>query len=1089
MSVNIGSAIGYLDLDIKGFRNGIKVATQQLDIFNNNTATSGQKIKALSGAMNDIGSNLTKFISVPLLGIGALSIKTAGDFEAGMSKVSALSGATGSDLKMLENKAKEMGATTKFSATEASDALSYMALAGWDAEQMASGLEPALKLAGAAGMDLALTTDIVTDTMSMFGMKATEATKMTDMLAYAQSNSNTDVQQLGEALKYCGASANAMGYDLADTTALLGTFADQGLKGSSAGTTLNAMFRDMKKGAEDGAIAIGKTKVPIVDATGNYRDMTDILSDVDKATQGMTTAQKDQALSSVWGTEALKGINMAFEAGIPKIREFEDGIRSSDGTANEMYDTMQNNLKGSIDNLKSAFEGACIVIGENLIPMFQGIVEWLTDALTWFNNLDEGTQTIIVSIGVLVASLGPLLKLGGSIIDMLPDMVQGFKLARLAVIAFQSSALAVPLAIGLIISACIGLATWIGGSSDAIALLQDKFGTLGYIIGVTCEIINGLVQLTFGNMIIIIKTAAQAIMAIFKGQFWKLDDIAREGWAKVENNTAEAMSDILGETTEGISLIKTKTESELKNVTNVFDKAMKELPKLTKDNAGNIAKVFTEEISNLDQDSLTILRGTSDSMAVLFEGIRQDMDTESATKKFTANLESMAVSGKYDMETLQSDIDKAMETITSNMLVESEEFKQSATDVFNEFKTVGSQGIESMASNVAGILDGMNVETKNQLSSMGDTWNKILSGVATDGSMSTTQMKDIIISNFNNMGIDGAKLISQLRTESSNHMKAMADDANKNSKDLEKAIDEGTKSAKEKASNNTKDLAINVDKNIKNAKENVSVNTKVLAIDTDTNTKQAASSAKNNTAEGAKSVEQNMSKMAKDAKLNTSKVATETDMDFKKANISIQQEATNMYNGAKLSFTKLAEIAKQAGTDMYNGVTNSASKMASNAKQSASDMYNGVTTSTRLMADSAISDWNRIRDAYSVPITGKINITKTTTELNIQKETSTLLSKGIFDKDVYKKVILANENLNTAFYSGQIANEVTTSSIKKEIILKLKDNSKSKEKEFRNKEKKIVINNTYNSPKPTSIRELKKQDEIQMRRLAMQLKF
>ena len=124
-----------------------------------------------------------------------------------------------------------------------------------------------------------------------------------------------------------------------------------------------------------------------------------------------------------------------------------------------------------------------------------------------------------------------------------------------------------------------------------------------------------------------------------------------------------------------------------------------------------------------------------------------------------------------------------------------------------------------------------------------------------------------------------------------------------------------------------------------------------------------------------------------------------------------------------------------------------------------------------------------------MPITGKINITKTTTELNIQKETSTLLSKGIFDKDVYKKVILANENLNTAFYSGQIANEVTTSSIKKEIILKLKDNSKSKEKEFRNKEKKIVINNTYNSPKPTSIRELKKQDEIQMRRLAMQLKF
>lgn len=133
---------------------------------------------------------------------------------------------------------------------------------------MAAGLEPSLKLAGASGMDLALATDIVTDTMSMFGMEASEATKMTDMLAYAQANSNTDVQQLGEALKYCGASANAMGYDLADTTALLGIFADQGLKGSSAGTTLNAMFRDMKAKAEDGAIAIGKKNVSIVDANG-----------------------------------------------------------------------------------------------------------------------------------------------------------------------------------------------------------------------------------------------------------------------------------------------------------------------------------------------------------------------------------------------------------------------------------------------------------------------------------------------------------------------------------------------------------------------------------------------------------------------------------------------------------------------------------------------------------------------------------------------------------------------------------------------------------------------------------------------------
>lgn len=422
MSINAGTVVGYLDLDASKFKSGLKDAQSTLKEFTNNSNSAGTRFQALGSSLKTVGRTITTAVSLPLLAVGAGAIKTAADFEAGMSKVAALSGATGDDLKMLEEEAKRMGATTKYSATESADALSYMALAGWDAEQMAAGLEPSLKLAGASGMQLAECTDIVTDTMSMFGMKASEATKMTDMLAYAQANSNTDVQQLGEALKYCGASANAMGYDLADTTALLGTFADQGLKGSSAGTTLNAMFRDMKKNAEDGKIAIGDKNVAIVDANGNYRDMTDILADVQKATEGMTQAERDMALSSIWGTEALKGVNMAFEAGVPKIREFEDGIRKSDGAASDMYDTMQNNLKGAIDNMKSAFEGVMITIGERLIPIFQNVVDGITNMLTWFNNLNPTIQNVIIGVGGFLAILGPLLIIIGNIIIFITNL-------------------------------------------------------------------------------------------------------------------------------------------------------------------------------------------------------------------------------------------------------------------------------------------------------------------------------------------------------------------------------------------------------------------------------------------------------------------------------------------------------------------------------------------------------------------------------------------------------------------------------------------------------------------------------------------
>jgi TP901 family phage tail tape measure protein len=1101
MSINAGTAMGYLDLDIKGFEKGIKSATQQLGIFNKDTATSSQKMEALGGVMKSAGANLTKFVSVPLLGVGALSIKTAGDFQAGMSKVSALSGATGSDLKMLEDKAKEMGASTKFSATEASDALSYMALAGWDAEQMAAGLEPSLKLAGAAGMDLALTTDIVTDTMSMFGMKASEATKMTDMLAYAQANSNTDVQQLGEALKYCGASANAMGYDLADTTALLGTFADQGLKGSSAGTTLNAMFRDMKKNAEYGAIAIGKTKVAIVDSQGNYRDMTDILADVDKATQGMTTAQRDQALSSIWGTEALKGVNMAFEAGIPKIREFEEGIRNSDGTASKMYETMQDNLKGAIDNLKSAFEGACIVVGERLIPMFEGVVEWLTDCLTWFNNLDEGTQTFIVAIGALVAAIGPFLMIGGTLLSMLPNMVTGFNLAKDAVLAFQGATLAVPIAIALVVAAVVGLITAIGDNANALSFLQDKFGVFGTILGAICEFIAGVVQLTFGNMIIILTTAAEAIGAILTGKFSKVDDIVKEGWAKVENNTAKAMSNIVAETSTALELIKASTEQDLQGVVNTFDLAMQELPNLTRDNSSQVAKIFTDNMQNLDEQSLTILRGTSDSMAVLFEGITTNMDNEQAAKKFTANLESMATSGKFSTDTLQQDIDKAMKLINENMLIEGEAFKQTATNVFNQFKTIGQQGASEMADNVVAGLQGMDQETFAQLTSMGTTWSGIFSGISLDGSMNTQQMKDAILNNLNSMGIDGATLINQLRTESTTHMNSMSNEADKATKDMSSKIDANTKSAKDKASKNTKDLATDVDKNTKDAKDKANINTKGIATDTDTNTKKAASSASKNTAEGAKSVEQNMSKMSKDTKNNTSKIATDTDADFKKANRSIQQESTNMYNGAKQSFILLAQVAKQAGSDMYNGIRMSAEMMANSAKQSATSMYLGVTNSVTSMANSAISSWNNIRSAYSVPVRGEIIITTThrtvyetvgspsgkskSIQINTDNNIETI---SLFNRDTYERARISSNNLNKAFYSQSVASSLVEKTLNKELKEVFEEVKKGINKKDK-AEKRITINNTYNSPKPLSIRELKRQDEIQMRRLAMQLGF
>ena len=582
MSINAGTVVGYLDLDASKFKSGLKDAQSTLKEFTNNSNSAGTRFQALGSSLKTVGRTITTAVSLPLLAVGAGAIKTAADFEAGMSKVAALSGATGDDLKMLEEEAKRMGATTKYSATESADALSYMALAGWDAEQMAAGLEPSLKLAGASGMQLAECTDIVTDTMSMFGMKASEATKMTDMLAYAQANSNTDVQQLGEALKYCGASANAMGYDLADTTALLGTFADQGLKGSSAGTTLNAMFRDMKKNAEDGKIAIGDKNVAIVDANGNYRDMTDILADVQKATEGMTQAERDMALSSIWGTEALKGVNMAFEAGVPKIREFEDGIRKSDGAASDMYDTMQNNLKGAIDNMKSAFEGVMITIGERLIPIFQNVVDGITNMLTWFNNLNPTIQNVIIGVGGFLAILGPLLLIIGNIIIFITNLgaaigtlITFFSAGGIGAGVLSAAIGAITGPVGLviaIITALIAVGVLLYKNWDTIKAKCSEIwkGTIQPLITNVTNAIKSVITTGWNAIRSTIQSTTSAIRNIVQSIFSAISSIISSITSAWRNTMSSVWSGIRSAVSTGVNAIRSTISSVFSGIQSIL---------------------------------------------------------------------------------------------------------------------------------------------------------------------------------------------------------------------------------------------------------------------------------------------------------------------------------------------------------------------------------------------------------------------------------------------------------------------------------------------------------------------------------------
>lgn len=291
--------------------------------------TSSGGLTTFGVALGNLAADLIASCINKMRDLISTTIEVGRTFDTSMSKVGALSGATAEELEMLRETAKEYGSQTQFSASESADALSYMALAGWDAEQSASALGGVLNLAAASGMDLASASDMVTDYLSAFGMTAEQSGYFADLLAYAQANANTTTAGLGDAFKNCAANMNAAGQDVETTTALLSMLANQGLKGSEAGTALAAVMRDMTAKMKDGAIQIGDTSVQVMDANGNYRDMTDILADVEAATQGMGDAEKASALQTTFTSDSIKGLNLILNAGTDEARAFEEELRNS----------------------------------------------------------------------------------------------------------------------------------------------------------------------------------------------------------------------------------------------------------------------------------------------------------------------------------------------------------------------------------------------------------------------------------------------------------------------------------------------------------------------------------------------------------------------------------------------------------------------------------------------------------------------------------------------------------------------------------------------------------------------------------------
>ena len=375
---------------------------------------AGRQISRFGNNIENAGKKYTATITTPIVGAGIAAVSTAANFEKGMSKVQSISGATGDDMDALTKKAQEMGAKTKFSASESADAFSYMAMAGWNAGQMMDGIEGVMYLAGATGEDLATTSDIVTDALTAFGMKAKDTNKFVDILAQTANKSNTNVSMLGESFKYVAPSAGSLGYSAADTATALGLMANNGIKASQAGTSLNSWFTRMAKPTKESSKAMEDLGISMTDANGKMKPLRQVMSETRGAFNGLTKSQKAQYAAMLAGKTGMSGLLAIVNSSDKDFNKLSKSIDNSKGAAEKMYNVANDNLVGSLTVLKSTVESIAINFGNKLTPAVKNVTGYLQKAANKFNSLSDSQQNTIIKVAGIVAAIGPaMIVIGG----------------------------------------------------------------------------------------------------------------------------------------------------------------------------------------------------------------------------------------------------------------------------------------------------------------------------------------------------------------------------------------------------------------------------------------------------------------------------------------------------------------------------------------------------------------------------------------------------------------------------------------------------------------------------------------------------
>lgn len=489
----------------------------------------GPRLQEIGSKMQSVGRNMSMYVSAPIVaGFGA-AVKKSIDFDDSMRKVKATSGATGNEFQQLRDKALEMGAKTKFSASESADALNYMALAGWDTKDMLGGIDGVMQLAAASGEDLGQVSDIVTDSLTAFGMKAKDSGHFADVLAQTSSKANTDVRGLGEAFKYAAPVAGALGYTVEDTSIAIGLMSNAGIKGEKAGTALRTMFTNLTKPTGDMKKKMDELGISITDSNGNMLPMRDVMDQLRGKFKNLSKEQQANAASTIFGKEAMSGALAIINASDEDYQKLTKSIDGSKGAANRMSKEMEGGIGGSLRQMKSAIESLAISIGDVMAPYIKKLAEWVSHAASKLNEMPKGTQKIVVGLGLVAAAIGPLLVTLGVMVSTIGSAmtVIGPLMTSIRTLSFVTKGWA--LATGF-------LNTILGVAKGQIALQTVLTGKYSLVTKTAALVTRGLglaIRFMTGPVGLVITAVGLLVAAIV--HLWRNNETFRNGVIRIWN--------------------------------------------------------------------------------------------------------------------------------------------------------------------------------------------------------------------------------------------------------------------------------------------------------------------------------------------------------------------------------------------------------------------------------------------------------------------------------------------------------------------------------------------------------------------------